>query len=374
MEASAGGGTYTVGVTSSSDNWTVSSSADWITDIEKTASGFTFRVASNTENSSREALVFVILDGRYHTLTVTQATDAALFKGAVSEKAREIAFNTSFITEVTEDSYTRIDESVGMLRMRFKGQQAGTGYPVAMYLYEVDLSGDVTLAVSCADNDDASIKSTSASATTLQTIRRQFAAMQADNPSWTVHGGVNGDFFRTADNNLIQGACHRNGVCLKDSFYQENYNTVFAIKKDGTAMIMNQGQYASQKSQIMEAVGGRQRLVAYGEVYGNDSDDYQPRTAVGVSEDGRKVFLLVIDGRNDSWSYGASYYDLAGIMLAAGAWNAINLDGGGSSVFVGRISDDGDVYSDYSIMNTPRDTDGSTTERAVANGLAIVRK
>lgn len=374
MEAPAEGGIYTVGVTSSSNDWTVSSSADWITYLEKTASGFTFNVASNTEKSSREAFIYVILDGRYYTLTVTQAMDIAHFKGAVSEKAREIVLNTSFVTKVTSDTYTQINETVGMLQMQFNGQEAGTDYPVAIYLYEIDLSGNITLAISCADNNNENIKSTSASTTTLQTIRKQFAAMQADNTSWTVLGGVNGDFFRTADNNLIQGICYRNGVCLKDSFYQENYNTVFAIKTDGTAMIMNQGQYASQKSQIKEAVGGRQRLLAYGAVYGSDSDDYQPRTAVGVSEDGMKVYLLVVDGRDESWSYGASYYDLAGILIGAGAWDAINLDGGGSSVFVRRVSDDGSSYSDYSILNRPKETNGADTERAVPNGIAIVKK
>lgn len=352
----------------------MSSTATWLTDLKKTSTGLTFNAELNTGTSPREALIYVALNGKYYKITVTQAADASLFKGAASAKAREMAYNTDFITTVTADSYTQVDDYVGMLTMQFKGQEAGTNYPMSMYMYEIDLSGDVTLAVSCADNDNASIKSTSASTTILQTIRKQFAAMQTDNPSWTVLGGVNGDFFRTADNNLIQGACYRNGACLKDSFYQENYNTVFAVKKDGTAMIMNQGQYATLKSQIQEAVGGRQRLVAYGEVYGNDSEDYQPRTAVGVSEDGRTVYLLVIDGRNSSGSYGAKYHDLAEIMIAAGAYHAINLDGGGSSIFVTRNREDGTTYTDYGYINKPKDKDGTATEREVPNGLAIVRK
>lgn len=352
----------------------MSSAATWLTDIKKTSTGFTFNTEVNTGTSPREALIYVVLNGRYYKVTVTQDADASIFKGAVSVRAREIAYGTDFITKVTKDSYTQVNDYVGMLTMQYKGQEAGTNYPMAMYLYEVDLSGDVSIAVSCADNDNSSIRSTSASATVLQTVRKQFAAMQTDNASWTVLGGVNGDFFRTADNNLIQGVCYRDGVCLKDSFYQENYNTVFAIKTDGTAMIMNQGQYANLKSQIQEAVSGRQRLVAYGDVYGSDSEDYQPRTAVGVSEDGKKVYMLVIDGRDDSWSYGAAYHDLAGLMIAAGAYNAINLDGGGSSVFVRRTSEDGSSYADYSLLNKPKDTDGTSTEREVPNGLAVVKR
>lgn len=347
----------------------MSSTATWLTDITKTAAGFTFNAEENSGTDTREGIVFVIMGGRYFKVTVTQGTT----KGATSARAREIAGNAAYIRTVTSDSYTRIDEHVGMLQMQFTGQYAGTSHPMAMYMYEVDLSGDVTLAVSCADDDDSSIKPTSASTTVLQTVRKQLSAMQKNNSSWTVLGGVNGDFFRSVDRNLIQGVCHRNGVCLKDSFY-DGTCAVLAIRKDGTAMIMDQGQYDGLKSQIQEAVGGRQRLVAYGKVHGNNNAVYEPRTAVGVSEDGKTVYLLVIDGRRESWSYGAQFYDLAEILIAAGAYNAINLDGGGSSIFVQRMSEDGTADTDYDILNEPRDDDGNLTERAIANGLAIVKR
>ncbi len=50
-----------------------------------------------------------------------------------------------------------------------------------------------------------------------------------------------------------------------------------------------------------------------------------------VSRDGRTLPLLVVDGRQPGWSIGATLPELAALMLKAGAWNAINLDGGGSS-------------------------------------------
>jgi hypothetical protein len=58
-----------------------------------------------------------------------------------------------------------------------------------------------------------------------------------------------------------------------------------------------------------------------------------PRTAAGVSRDGRTLVLLVVDGRQPGWSIGATLPELAQMMLEAGAWNAVNLDGGGSSAF-----------------------------------------
>jgi len=56
-----------------------------------------------------------------------------------------------------------------------------------------------------------------------------------------------------------------------------------------------------------------------------------PRTAAGVSRDGRTLVLLVVDGRQPGWSIGATLPELAALLLEAGAWNAVNLDGGGSS-------------------------------------------
>ncbi len=55
-----------------------------------------------------------------------------------------------------------------------------------------------------------------------------------------------------------------------------------------------------------------------------------PRTAIGQRSDGA-ILLLVIDGRRAT-SLGASYKDLADQMLAFGAVNAGNLDGGSSSL------------------------------------------
>ncbi len=55
-----------------------------------------------------------------------------------------------------------------------------------------------------------------------------------------------------------------------------------------------------------------------------------PRTAIGQRADGA-ILMLVIDGRSVS-SLGATYDDLTEIMVAFGAVNATNLDGGSSSL------------------------------------------
>jgi hypothetical protein len=60
----------------------------------------------------------------------------------------------------------------------------------------------------------------------------------------------------------------------------------------------------------------------------------EPRTAMGISQDRRHLFLLVIDGRQQGYSEGAYDWQAADWLLRAGAWDGINLDGGGSSCMV----------------------------------------
>lgn len=73
-------------------------------------------------------------------------------------------------------------------------------------------------------------------------------------------------------------------------------------------------------------------LVSNGEPLSTDTlvSGVNPRSAIGQRADGA-VLLLVIEGRQ-ARSLGATYADLADIMLGYGAVNACNLDGGSSSM------------------------------------------
>ena len=60
-----------------------------------------------------------------------------------------------------------------------------------------------------------------------------------------------------------------------------------------------------------------------------------PRTAIGFDKSQSKLLLAVVEGTDSKKSqYGASLQDLANIMKVLGAYQAMNLDGGGSSTFV----------------------------------------
>lgn len=62
----------------------------------------------------------------------------------------------------------------------------------------------------------------------------------------------------------------------------------------------------------------------------SDMRDRHPRTAMGLSQDRRTFLLVVVDGRT-SVSAGMYGTELAELMDKLGAWQAFNLDGGGST-------------------------------------------
>lgn len=117
---------------------------------------------------------------------------------------------------------------------------------------------------------------------------------------------------------------------------------------------------------VTQAVGAGPCLVKNGEIYmttlgeefGSDvAGGRAPRTALGITKDG-KALLVVVDGRSRS-SVGYTLLELARFMLEQGAVEAMNLDGGGSSQMI--------IGSQ--IVNTPSDG----RERRLGAGIAVVK-
>lgn len=88
-----------------------------------------------------------------------------------------------------------------------------------------------------------------------------------------------------------------------------------------------------------------------------------PRTAVGIADGGKTLLLVVVDGRKKTEAVGMSLTELGDVLLKYGATDAVNLDGGGSSVIAIR-----DPRSrKMRILNHPSDG----RERAVGNVLGV---
>ncbi len=83
---------------------------------------------------------------------------------------------------------------------------------------------------------------------------------------------------------------------------------------------------------IFTAVSGDRPLLTNGVVaQAPVPNDVDPRTAVGVSQDRRYLYLMTLDGRQPGWSDGADWYNTALWLQRFGAYDAINIDGGGST-------------------------------------------
>lgn len=93
-----------------------------------------------------------------------------------------------------------------------------------------------------------------------------------------------------------------------------------------------------------------------GKLITNGALDYSdesaaPRTAIGIKDDGTVIFYT-IDGRQTGYSYGVRKETLARRLLEIGCVEAINLDGGGSTVLGGVLPG----TTDFRILNSPSDS------------------
>lgn len=114
----------------------------------------------------------------------------------------------------------------------------------------------------------------------------------------------------------------------------------------------------------LQCVSGNPKNVGGGvnlnsEAERGDAKDRHPRTGIGVSADGNKIVMMVIDGRGVS--AGVTTGMLGDMLIYAGAAEGVNLDGGGSStLYAGALG----------VRN--RCSDGS--ERSVSNGVFAVKE
>ena len=117
------------------------------------------------------------------------------------------------------------------------------------------------------------------------------------------------------------------------------------------------------KEEDWEVIAGNTMLLRDGFVVPHQSKTRHPRTVVGLDQKGRRLVILVVDGRKPGVAVGMNYDELAAELQRLGCYQALNLDGGGSSVMALRNPADGT----FRLLNEP--TDGR--ERAVGNALGV---
>lgn len=178
----------------------------------------------------------------------------------------------------------------------------------------------------------------------------------------------------------LDGASARNvrQVVIRDGRVVSNTRTVWRDREIDGRLLLGRGGGADTLRRALPvgtrtrvvvgttdspgvAISGNVELLRDGDVVTRDDVEMHPRTAVGIDEDGERLLLLVVDGRQ-SFSRGYTMLELARMMRSLGAEDALNLDGGGSSTLVARRES-----GRLGVLNSP--SDGQA--RLVPNGLSF---
>jgi hypothetical protein len=129
----------------------------------------------------------------------------------------------------------------------------------------------------------------------------------------------------------------------------------------------NEITFNQPPNKIFHALSGDRMLIQGGAIVaGLDDSILHPRTAIGINRNGRFVILVVVDGRQPFYSNGATYRELADLLMDFDAYFAMALDGGGSSTLVTADENGGAV-----ILNSPIDNYIPGRERPVANHFGV---
>ncbi len=190
-------------------------------------------------------------------------------------------------------------------------------------------------------------------------------------PESGVVAAVNGDFF-TAENRPIgveasAGKVRGRSTPTAFAWQPGRLPSVDRVQWDGDSLKVGDfALSASEPDGLTEILSGYPPLLADGQWVGDllqaerpaFASSRHPRTALGWDTARRRVWIVVAEGRREGSAEGMTLPELAGLFLSLGATEALNLDGGGSSVMVvqGRR------------MSRPA---GPTGERPVANALLV---
>jgi exopolysaccharide biosynthesis protein len=166
-------------------------------------------------------------------------------------------------------------------------------------------------------------------------------------------------------------------VCDGDA-YSPAYEGFGALVFDrkGRARIIEPPVTPDKVRDVDDGLGGFRVLVKdgkslAGEVSNKVSAKFagmNPRTAVGLSADGKTMWWIVADGRQEGRSEGLTLTELARFGISLGSDRLLNLDGGGSTTLVLRDPEGGE----WRVVNCPVGRGKPDTLRLVGNNLGVV--
>lgn len=195
---------------------------------------------------------------------------------------------------------------------------------------------------------------------------------------------LNASFFSAPAAREVEGKSVRYfvGNCTTPQGWHVNSGRVIAkpvndrlraavlVMKDGSVRIAP--DLRELPPDLHDVVSGNAMVLRAGEIVAKDATGTRhPRSVVGLSADGHTLYLVAIDGRQVGYSIGANTWELGEMMKNLGAYDAVNLDGGGSTAMVVKDARTGT----FGLANQPSEvsTEGFPVrmERPVADVIGI---
>lgn len=147
---------------------------------------------------------------------------------------------------------------------------------------------------------------------------------------------INGSFFNTTT--LVANTFYASaGTIICNKALDTRSNGIVGIKKGGHDVditVASTSLFSSYASTYYDVIASGPVLLQKGQVHKNPHNDFNdtshPRSIIGKDKSGN-IWMIVIDGRFAGLGDGASIEECSLICKYLGLYDAINLDGGGSS-------------------------------------------
>lgn len=189
---------------------------------------------------------------------------------------------------------------------------------------------------------------------------------------------INGDFFYPWHSNGVFNYYPHVGDPVTVEGYAASRGVPYSEEKDKgkfpTLYLSEQNEVSFMRpAKVYNAISGLWKILEKGKPTPFADPlrhpERDPRSAVGISQDRKTLYLLVIDGRQPHYSEGATVQEITQILTQHGASDAILLDGGGSSCLVSQ-----EKSGDYKTLNSVIDKRIPGRQRPIANHLGVFVK
>lgn len=230
--------------------------------------------------------------------------------------------------------------TVGEWRPVFKGIELANGQQVAT------LAGEPNLQLLCyrVDLSDPDIRLRPTSKCTncgvFETLAQNTSGfLEESGVQVAINGGFYSDSFGPTDQPVgtpvtLRGLAMTEGIQVSAAD-DSTYDSALVFTESNVPSLVLNASTALDTTGIYTAISGNLPLLTNGVIAQNPiPNDRDPRTALGISQDKRYLFLMTLDGRQTGWSEGADWYTTADWLKRFGAHEGINVDGGGSTTMV----------------------------------------